>query len=109
MKMEAAVIWGPGTDWSVEEVELDGPRANEVLVRYTASGLCHSDEHFRVGDLVGRMPAVGGHEGAGVVEEVGPGSPGWHPVTTWSRPSCPAAGSADGVPPGARTCATSGP
>src|SRR5947208_14194641 len=91
MKMEAAVIWAPGTDWSVEEVELDGPRANEVLVRYTASGLCHSDDHFRTGDLVARMPSVGGHEGAGVDEDVGPGvtrlAPGDHVVAAF-LPSC---------------------
>src|SRR5437764_15328406 len=91
MKMEAAVIWAPGTDWSVEEVELDGPRANEVLVRYTASGLCHSDDHFRTGDMVARMPMVLGHEGAGVVEEVGPGvtrvAPGDHIVCSFI-PSC---------------------
>ncbi|MEU6228970.1 hypothetical protein [Streptomyces sp. NPDC047042] len=86
MKMEAAVIWGPGTDWSVEEMELDGPRANEVLVRYTTSGLCYFDDPFRAGDMAGRMPAVGGHEGADV-EEVVRGSPASHPVTTWSQPS----------------------
>ncbi len=45
MKNSAAVLWGVGQDWSVEEVELDGPRENEVLVRLAASGLCHSDEH----------------------------------------------------------------
>ena len=74
MKNSAAVLWGVGQDWSVEEVELDGPRDNEVLVRLAASGLCHSDEHLVTGDLpVPGFPYIGGHEGAGEVVEVGPG------------------------------------
>ncbi|QUD82961.1 NDMA-dependent alcohol dehydrogenase [Gordonia polyisoprenivorans] len=73
MKMQAAVLWGPGEDWSVEEVELDGPREGEVLIRYEASGLCHSDDHARTGDMPIALPTVGGHEGAGIVEEIGPG------------------------------------
>lgn len=91
MKMEAGVLWGVGEEWSVEEVELEGPQAGEVLVRYTASGLCHSDDHFRTGDMIGRVPTVGGHEGAGIVEEVGPGVTGLkagdHVVATF-LPSC---------------------
>ena len=71
MKMQAAVLWGPGEDWSVEDVELDGPQEGEVLIRYEASGLCHSDDHARTGDMPIAVPTVGGHEGAGVVEEVG--------------------------------------
>jgi S-(hydroxymethyl)glutathione dehydrogenase/alcohol dehydrogenase len=73
MKMNAAVLWEAGTDWSVEEVELDPPRDGEVLVSFTATGLCHSDHHVRVGDMPVNLPIVGGHEGAGVVVEVGPG------------------------------------
>ena len=73
MKTKAAIIRGPGQDWEVTELELDPPKTGEVLVRFVASGLCHSDEHTRTGDLVGRLPLVGGHEGAGVVQEVGPG------------------------------------
>lgn len=91
MKMEAAVLWGVGEDWSVEEVDLDGPQEGEVLVRYASSGLCHSDDHMRLGDMVVDTPAVGGHEGAGVVEEVGPGvttlKPGDHVVAAFI-PSC---------------------
>lgn len=77
MKTKAAVLWGTHEDWKIEEVELDDPIAGEVRVKLTASGLCHSDEHFRVGDLIpmepGGFPFIGGHEGAGVVDEVGPG------------------------------------
>ncbi|MBO0685199.1 MAG: alcohol dehydrogenase catalytic domain-containing protein, partial [Candidatus Dormibacteraeota bacterium] len=73
MKTKAAVLHGPGTDWEITELDLDPPGENEVLIRYVASGLCHSDEHLRTGDLVPRYPVVGGHEGAGIIEEVGPG------------------------------------
>jgi NDMA-dependent alcohol dehydrogenase len=73
VKTQAAVLWEYGQDWQVEEIELDDPREGEVLVRLAASGLCHSDEHVRVGDLpMQELPAIGGHEGAGVVEKVGP-------------------------------------
>lgn len=91
MKMDAAVLWATGEDWHVEEVELDGPREGEVLVRYVASGLCHSDDHGRTGDMPISLPTVGGHEGAGIVEEVGPNvrglAPGDHVVATFI-PSC---------------------
>jgi S-(hydroxymethyl)glutathione dehydrogenase / alcohol dehydrogenase len=92
MKNKAAVLWGVGEDWSVEEVELDGPREGEVLVRLAASGLCHSDEHLLTGDLpVPGFPYIGGHEGAGEVVEVGPGvqglAPGDHVVLGFI-PSC---------------------
>jgi NDMA-dependent alcohol dehydrogenase len=84
METECAILWDQHQDWSVEPVELDPPRAGEVLVRLSASGMCHSDEHLRTGDLPGIYPIVGGHEGAGVVEEVGPGvttvAPGDHVV-----------------------------
>ena len=74
MQTQAAVLWEYGGDWQIEEMTLDDPRESEVLVRLTASGLCHSDEHLRVGDLpMQALPAIGGHEGAGVVEKVGPG------------------------------------
>jgi NDMA-dependent alcohol dehydrogenase len=77
LKTKAAVLWGTHEDWKIEEVELGDPLAGEVRVKLTASGMCHSDEHFRVGDLVplepGGFPFVGGHEGAGVVDAVGPG------------------------------------
>ncbi|EKF24629.1 NDMA-dependent alcohol dehydrogenase, Rxyl_3153 family protein [Mycolicibacterium hassiacum DSM 44199] len=76
MKTKAAVLFEFGKPWSIEEVELDPPKAGEVLVAWEASGLCHSDEHLRLGDLGGPLPEVaiiGGHEGAGRVVEVGPG------------------------------------
>lgn len=74
MKTEAAVLWEYGGDWHLEELELDDPGPGEVLVKLAASGLCHSDEHVRIGDLpMEALPAIGGHEGAGVVERVGPG------------------------------------
>jgi NDMA-dependent alcohol dehydrogenase len=68
----AAVMWGAGQCWDIVELELDDPKAHEVLVRFEASGLCHSDDHVRTGDVPARYPMVGGHEGAGVVEKVGP-------------------------------------
>ena len=73
MKMNAAVLWEFNAEWSVEDVDLDGPQDGEVLVSFEAAGLCHSDHHVRTGDLPVPLPIVGGHEGAGVVQEVGPG------------------------------------
>jgi S-(hydroxymethyl)glutathione dehydrogenase/alcohol dehydrogenase len=79
VKTNAAIMRGIGKDWEITELELDPPKNGEVLVRFVASGLCHSDEHIRTGDLTPRYPMVGGHEGAGVVEEVGPGVFGLKP------------------------------
>lgn len=79
MKMQAAIMWDAHQDWSVEEVELDGPQEGEVLVSYEATGLCHSDHHPRAGDVPAVLPVVGGHEGAGIVREVGPGVSGFKP------------------------------
>lgn len=73
MKTKAAVLWGLNQKWEVTELELDPPKAQEVLVKLTASGLCHSDDHLVTGDMPMNLPVVGGHEGAGVVAEVGPG------------------------------------
>jgi NDMA-dependent alcohol dehydrogenase len=73
VETEAAILWEQHGDWSVEPIELDPPRDGEVLVKLAASGMCHSDEHLVTGDLGGLYPIIGGHEGAGVVEEVGPG------------------------------------
>ncbi len=74
MKTRAAVCWeaGPQAHWELEELELDPPGEHELRIRWVASGLCHSDEHLTSGDLPARLPIVGGHEGAGIVEEVGP-------------------------------------
>jgi alcohol dehydrogenase (nicotinoprotein) len=69
----AAVMWEAGRDWDVVELQLDDPKDREVLVRFEAAGMCHSDDHIRTGDYPVRFPMVGGHEGAGIVEKVGPG------------------------------------
>jgi alcohol dehydrogenase (nicotinoprotein) len=71
MRTRAAIIREAGTPWEVTELELDEPKADEVRIRFAVSGMCHSDEHLRTGDSVARLPMVGGHEGAGVVEAVG--------------------------------------
>jgi Zn-dependent alcohol dehydrogenase len=72
--MKAAVLRETGAPLSVEEVELEAPRAGEVLVRIEAAGVCHSDLHYMTGDLAARLPIVVGHEGAGIVEALGPGA-----------------------------------
>ena len=91
MKTSAAVLWDRHQKWEVEEVELDGPKQAEVLVQMTASGLCRTDDHIITGDMPMVLPAIGGHEGAGVVVEVGPGvtdvAPG-DPVVFSFVPSC---------------------
>jgi S-(hydroxymethyl)glutathione dehydrogenase/alcohol dehydrogenase len=90
VKCQGAVLRGIGGDWEVQEITLDPPREGEVSVKMAVAGICHSDDHFVTGDMVptaalaGIMeatgvpvpeyfPMLGGHEGAGVVEEVGPG------------------------------------
>ena len=87
MKTKAAILRGTGQDFEITELDLDGPKTGEILIRYVAAGLCHSDEHLRNGDLVPRFPIVGGHEGAGIIEEVGPGvtrlAPGDHVICSF--------------------------
>lgn len=95
MRSRAAIVREVGGDWSVEEFELDPPRAGEVLLQMAAAGLCHSDDHIRSGQLAAPKgaavpnmpPTIGGHEGSAVVLEVGPGvtrfSPGDHVVTSF--------------------------
>jgi NDMA-dependent alcohol dehydrogenase len=73
MKTKAAVVYEAGKPIEIEELDLDGPNDGEVLIRYTHAGLCHSDVHIAHGDLEARLPMVLGHEGAGIIEEVGPG------------------------------------
>src|ERR687895_69164 len=68
----AAIARGPHIGWEMAELRLDPPQAHEVRVKFHASGLCHSDDHITQGDARVRFPIVGGHEGAGVVESVGP-------------------------------------
>lgn len=108
MKSKAAVLRGVGIDWEVTEVDLDPPRAGEVLVKMAYAGICHSDEHFYTGDSVPPaemedmmraagvkvpewFPMLGGHEGSGIVEEVGEGvtslKPGDHVAISFF-PAC---------------------
>jgi len=108
MKCKAAVLRGVGVDWEVTEVDLDPPKAGEVLVKMAYAGVCHSDEHFYTGDSVPSaemeemmraaglnvpewFPMLGGHEGSGVVTEVGPGvttlKPGDHVAISFF-PAC---------------------
>ncbi len=74
MKTRAAVAHKAGAPLTIETVDLDGPRAGEVLVEIRATGICHTDEFTRSGaDPEGIFPAILGHEGAGVVVDIGPG------------------------------------
>jgi S-(hydroxymethyl)glutathione dehydrogenase/alcohol dehydrogenase len=74
MDVKAAVAFAAGQPLSIETVQLDGPRAGEVLVELKATGICHTDEFTRSGaDPEGLFPAIFGHEGAGIVVDVGPG------------------------------------
>jgi S-(hydroxymethyl)glutathione dehydrogenase/alcohol dehydrogenase len=74
MKTRAAVAWEAGKPLSIEEVDLDGPKDGEVLVRLVATGVCHTDAFTLSGeDPEGAFPAILGHEGGGIVEEVGAG------------------------------------
>lgn len=68
----AAVSHGAHEEWEITELQLDDPKEHEVRVKLVASGLCHSDHHITEGDAPVRFPIVGGHEGAGIVESVGP-------------------------------------
>jgi len=80
MDVKAAVAWQAGQPLSIETVQLDGPKAGEVLIEIKATGICHTDEFTRSGaDPEGLFPVIFGHEGAGVVVDVGPG------VTTLKR------------------------
>ncbi|HBU29813.1 MAG TPA: S-(hydroxymethyl)glutathione dehydrogenase, partial [Thiobacillus sp.] len=74
MKSRAAVAWEPKKPLSIEEVDVEGPREGEVLLKVVASGVCHTDAFTLSGDdPEGIFPAVLGHEGAGIVVEVGEG------------------------------------
>lgn len=74
MKVKAAVAWGPKEPLSIEEVDLEGPKKGEVLVKIVASGVCHTDAYTLSGaDPEGLFPVILGHEGGGIVVEVGEG------------------------------------
>lgn len=87
--MKAAVCTGFGEPLSVEEIVIDPPKVGEVKVKLAACAICHSDIHYMEGAWGGTLPAVYGHEAAGVVEAVGPGvadlTPGTHVVVTLLR------------------------
>ncbi|HET9125360.1 MAG TPA: alcohol dehydrogenase catalytic domain-containing protein, partial [Solirubrobacteraceae bacterium] len=91
MKSNAAVLVEVGKPWEVMEVDVKEPREGQVLIRYVAAGLCHSDMHLMTGDLPVETPYIGGHEGAGIIEKVGPGvtkvAPG-DPVVCAFIPAC---------------------
>lgn len=87
----AIVREAPGV-YETVDLELDDPRQGEIRVKMVATGMCHSDDHFATGDMVPAVyPWLGGHEGGGIVEAVGPNTPGWevgdHLVTSF-LPGC---------------------
>lgn len=96
MQIRAAVARTPGAPMSIEALDLDDPRAGEILVRVVATGVCHTDLVVRDGMLPTPQPVVLGHEGAGIVESVGAGVtkvvPGDHVVMSFNScgacPSC---------------------
>jgi S-(hydroxymethyl)glutathione dehydrogenase / alcohol dehydrogenase len=74
MKTTGALVWDFNQPWSVEEIDIGEPRRGEVKVQMEAAGLCHSDHHVVTGDIpMAAFPMLGGHEGAGIVIEVGEG------------------------------------
>ena len=80
MKTRAAVAWEAGKPLEIEEIDIAGPREGEVLLRNVATGVCHTDAFTLSGeDPEGIFPAVLGHEGGAVVEEVGAGVSGLKP------------------------------
>ena len=92
MDVKAAVVHEPGKPLSIETVQLEGPKAGEVLVEIKATGVCHTDAYTLSGkDPEGLFPAILGHEGAGIVVEVGPGvtsiKPGDHVIPLYT-PEC---------------------
>src|SRR5450756_1718490 len=74
MKTKAAIAWKANAPLTIEEVDLEGPKAGEVLVEIKATGICHTDYYTLSGaDPEGIFPSILGHEGAGIVVDVGPG------------------------------------
>ena len=91
MKINAALLYKAEQPFQIQEVDLAEPATGEVLVKIAAAGVCHSDYHLVTGDTKHPMPVVAGHEGAGVVEAVGPGvvdlKEGDHVGLNWA-PNC---------------------
>jgi len=74
VRTKGALLWGINEKWSIEEIELGDPVAGEVQIRMEAAGMCHSDLHIVTGATpMASYPAMGGHEGAGVITKVGDG------------------------------------
>lgn len=92
IQTRGAIIREPGKDWEIVDIEFDDPQHGEIAIKMVASGMCHSDDHLKTGDIpVERYPMAGGHEGAGVVTAVGPNTAGFevgdHVVMSF-LPSC---------------------
>ncbi|MBW2390430.1 MAG: alcohol dehydrogenase catalytic domain-containing protein, partial [Deltaproteobacteria bacterium] len=92
MKVKAAIAVEPAKPLVVDEIDLEGPKTGECLVRLAATGVCHTDAFTLSGDdPEGLFPAILGHEGAGVVEEIGGGvtslAPGDHVIPLYT-PEC---------------------
>jgi len=71
MKIRAAIVYKPGAPYTIEEIDLAQPQANEVLVKIVASGVCHTDHTLSNGGINDILPAVLGHEGSGIIQSVG--------------------------------------
>ncbi len=89
MQTRAAVAWKAEAPLTIETVHLEGPKAGEVLVEIMATGICHTDAYTLSGlDSEGKFPAILGHEGAGIVREVGAGvitlKPGDHVIPLYT-------------------------
>ena len=77
MRTSGAVLFDSPGEWEIVDIDVEAPRQAELLVEMTAAGLCHSDDHYVRGDTAAPLPLAGGHEGAGVVVQVGPHTSGW--------------------------------
>ena len=122
LKCRAAVLWAVDEPWKVQEIEVEPPQGARCSSRWKAAGLCHSDEHLVTGDMVpppetlalmgidSLFPIIGGHEGAGIIEAVGPGGALGAARRPRRRPaSCRRAVAAATARPGGGTCATPAP
>ncbi len=91
MKIRAAVLHSPNSPFVIEELDLEAPRKGEVRIKVAATGVCHSDWHLATGATTHPLPVVVGHEGAGIVEEIGEGvatlNVGDHVALNWA-PNC---------------------
>jgi S-(hydroxymethyl)glutathione dehydrogenase / alcohol dehydrogenase len=91
IKSKAAILFKVGEKLDIREVDVEAPHAGEVLIKMAVGGVCHSDLHVMTGNLVAPLPAILGHEGSGIVADVGPGvtslKPGDH-VIPFLRLSC---------------------